>query len=137
MAYSSKIVYHYFNDTGPRKAFSGIDMTKRLFQQFALLACLHASAFAQLATTTSMVGNVIDSTGRAIPNARVTAVETRTQAILTTNTNEQGYYAFEFVPAGEYSVSVEQPGFQKLTKTRIPVSNNQTVRSDFTLEVGQ
>ena len=70
-------------------------------------------------------------------NAKVTAVETRTAATLNTTTNDQGYYSFEFIPVGEYSVTVEQPGFQKLTKTGIQVSNNQTVRSDFMLEVGQ
>ena len=106
-------------------------MVKRLSSQIALFVCLQASAFAQLATTTSLVGNVIDSTGRAIPSARVTAIETRTAAALSAVTNDQGYYAFEFIPAGEYNVTVEQPGFQKLTKTGIAVSNNQSVRSDF------
>jgi hypothetical protein len=112
-------------------------MTKGLFRNITVLACLHVSAIAQLATTTSLVGNVADSSGRAISNAKVTAVETRTLATLTTNTNDQGYYSFEFIPVGEYSVSAEQPGFQKLTKTGIQVSNNQTVRSDFALEIGQ
>src|SRR5258708_36320811 len=112
-------------------------MTRHVFQQIALLASLHISAIAQLATTTSLVGNVVDSTGRAITNAKVTAVETRTLATLVTATNDRGYYAFEFIPPGEYSVTAEQPGFQKLTKAGIPVSNNQTVRSDFTLEIGQ
>src|SRR6476620_6896200 len=112
-------------------------MTKGLFQTITLLACLGANAVAQLATTTALVGNVADPTGRSISNAKVTAVETRTLATLNTTTNDQGYYSFEFIPVGEYSVSVEQTGFQKLTKTGIQVSNNQTVRSDFLLQVGQ
>src|SRR3954454_403415 len=112
-------------------------MTKGPFRNIALLACLCAGAHAQLATTTSLVGNVSDPTGRAVANAKVTAVETRTLATLNTTTNDQGYYSFEFIPVGEYSVSVEQTGFQKLTKTGIQVSNNQTVRSDFLLQVGQ
>jgi hypothetical protein len=112
-------------------------MIKRLITSVALLTSLHVSAMAQLATTTSLVGNVSDSTGRAIANAKVTAGETRTLATLSTASNEQGYYSFEFIPVGEYSITVEQSGFQKVTKTGIQVSNNQTVRSDFTLEVGQ
>src|SRR5512132_4003970 len=101
-------------------------MIKPAIQQIALLACLHASAFAQLATTTSLVGNIVDPTGRAVATAKVTAVETRTLATLSTITNDQGYYGFEFIPVGEYNVTVEQPGFQKMTKTRIAVSNNQS-----------
>ena len=112
-------------------------MTKACLKNIVFLTCLHVSAVAQLATTTSLVGTVTDSSGRAIQNAKVTAVETRTAATLNTTTNEQGYYSFEFIPVGEYSVTVEQPGFQKMTKTGIQVSTNQTVRSDFKLEVGQ
>src|SRR3954447_15169171 len=112
-------------------------MTKGFFRNGALLACLCAGAYAQLATTTSLVGNVSDPTGRAVANAKVTAVETRTLATLNTTTNDQGYYSFEFIPVGQYSVTIEQQGFQKLTKTGIEVSNNQNVRSDFVLQVGQ
>ena len=94
-------------------------MMKTAVRQITLLACLCASAFAQLATTTSLVGNVVDPTGRAIANAKVTAVETRTLSTLNTVTSDQGYYGFEFIPAGEYNVTIEQPGFQKMTKTGI------------------
>src|SRR3954468_18657516 len=115
----------------------GLFRTKGLVRNVALLACLCAGAYAQLATTTSLVGNVSDPTGSAVGNAKVTAVETRTLATLNTTTNDQGYYSFEFIPVGQYRVSVEQSGFQKLTKTGIEVSNNQSVRSDFVLQVGQ
>lgn len=102
----------------------------------ATLALLGATASAQLATTTSLVGNVTDASGRSIPNATVVAVETRTLARQTTTTNDQGYYSFEFTPVGVYSITIEQPGFQKITKTNIEVQINQAVRTDFKLEVG-
>jgi hypothetical protein len=111
-------------------------MRERLLGAAVLLALCGAAASAQLATRTSLVGTVIDSTGRSVPDAKVTAVETRTQGTQTTTTNEQGYYSFEFVPVGEYSITVEQPGFQKVTKTGILVQINQTMRADFRLEVG-
>jgi len=112
-------------------------MTKGLCASIVFLTCLHVSVFGQLATRTSLVGNVIDPSGSAVQNAKVTAVEMRTLAKLNTTTNERGYYAFEFIPVGEYSVTVEQQGFQKLTKAGIQVGINQIVRSDFVLEVGQ
>ena len=97
-------------------------MTKEFLKNVFLLTSLYVSAIAQLATTTSLVGTVTDSSGRAVQGAKITAVETRTAATLNTTTNEQGYYSFEFIPVGEYSVTVEQPGFQKVTKTGIQVS---------------
>ena len=102
-------------------AFSGLWLTPALF--------------AQLATTTSLVGTVTDSSGKVIPNAKVTAVETG-RGYLHGMTNGQGYYSLEFVRVGTYNVTVESPGFQKITKTGIIVDINQTVRTDITLAVG-
>jgi len=57
-----------------------------------LVTASTATVNAQIATTTSLVGNVTDSSGKSIPNAKVTAVETGTLATSTTSTNEQGFY---------------------------------------------
>ena len=111
-------------------------MTKRFFAAVSLFPLLGVTASAQLATTTSLVGTVTDTTGKSIQGSRVTAVETGTLTTRTTTTNEQGYYSFEFAPVGMYSVTVEQPGFQRVTKTGIQVSINQTVRTDFSLAIG-
>src|SRR5260221_13086538 len=108
----------------------------RLSAAVSLFTLLGATASAQLATTTSLVGTVTDTTGKSVQNARVTAVETGTVATRAATTNEQGYYSFEFIPVGVYNVTVEQPGFQKVTKTGILVSINQSVRTDFKLSVG-
>ena len=104
----------------------------------AALLCLSfaASLTAQLATTTSLVGTITDSTGNVIPNAKVTAVETGTSDRYPAVTNGQGYYSLEFVRVGKYNITAENPGFQRVTKTGIIVEINQTVRTDFTLPVG-
>ena len=111
-------------------------MKLRLFAGICLAAFFAIVAHAQLATTTSLVGTVTDSSGKVIPGARVTATETRTLDRYTATTNEQGYYTIEFVRVGVYSVTVEQGGFQKVTETGIIVDINQTVRTDITLPVG-
>src|SRR5450432_1510634 len=102
------------------------------------LLCLSLAAplAAQLATTTSLVGTITDSSGNVITNARVTAVETGTSDRYAGTTNGQGYYSLEFVRVGKYNVTAESAGFQKVTKTGIIVEINQTVRTDFTLQVG-
>src|SRR5580658_6131521 len=111
-------------------------MKKRLFAGIYLTAFFAIAAHGQLATTTSLVGTVSDSSGKVIPGARVTATETRTLDRYNANTNEQGYYTIEFVRVGVYSITVEQSGFQKVTETGIIVDINQTVRTDITLPVG-
>lgn len=111
-------------------------MSNRIFAIISLSGLCAIAASAQLATTTSLVGTVTDSSGKTIPNAKVTAVETNTLDTHVKTTNEQGYYSFDFVRVGVYSVAVEAPGFQKFTKTGIQVDINQTVRTDITLTVG-
>ncbi len=91
---------------------------------------------AQLATKTSLVGTITDSTGSTVPNVKVTAVEIGTSDRYSGATNVQGYYSIEFVRPGKYSITAESPGFQKLTKTGIIVETNQTVRTDIALVVG-
>jgi len=92
-------------------------------------------ASAQIATTTSLVGTVTDSTGEVIPNAKVTATEIATQTVYNTSTNANGDYSIEFIRIGSYRITVEHPGFETVTKTGINVEINQVVRTDFTLPV--
>jgi len=103
-------------------------MKQRALVTICLAAFFAIAAHAQLATTTSLVGTVTDSSGKLIPGAKVTATETRTLDKYNTTTNGQGNYTFEFVRVGVYSITVEQAGFQKLTKTGIIVDIEPTSR---------
>src|SRR4051812_5405351 len=104
--------------------------TVSLYPLLAICAC------AQIATTTSLVGTITDSSGNVIQNAKVTAVETGTADKYTGATNGQGYYSFDFVRVGTYNITAESAGFQTVTKTGVQVSINQTVRTDLMLSVG-
>src|SRR5258706_16019774 len=98
----------------------------KMFRKLGAILCIGTlfavPAVSQIATATSLVGNVLDSSGKSIPGARVTVVETGTGDTRTATTNDQGYYSVEFARVGVYSVTVEQAGFQKVTKTGIQVS---------------
>lgn len=96
-----------------------------------------SQAEAQLANTTALVGTVTDSAGAAIAGASVSAINTATQDTYKNQTNGDGYYRIEFIRVGSYRITIEQPGFTSVTKTGITVDVNQTVRNDFTLNVGQ
>jgi len=92
---------------------------------------------AQLANTTSLVGTVVDSAGAVMPDAAVRAVNVGTSDSYTAKTNAQGDYTIEFIKVGTYSITVSKDGFETLTKSGVAVDYDQTVRADFTLNVGQ
>ena len=88
---------------------------------------------AQLANTTSLVGNVTDSAGAAMAGVSIVATNTGTQETYKATTNGQGDYTIQFLKVGQYSVAATQSGFETLVKNGITVNYNQTVRTDFTL----
>src|SRR4051812_13622862 len=108
----------------------------RRFTLLTVLALVAASAYAQLATTTSLVGTVTDASGKTVAGAKVAAVNTGTRDTYSATTNEIGYYNFPFVAIGDYVISVEMAGFQISRVTGIRVDINQVVRNDVTLKVG-
>ncbi|HEX6546385.1 MAG TPA: carboxypeptidase-like regulatory domain-containing protein, partial [Bryobacteraceae bacterium] len=106
-----------------------------LLSLLAIAGCWQAEA--QLANTTALVGTVTDPAGAAVAGASISAVDTATKNTYRTVTNGDGYYTIQFVRPGSYSITVEQSGFSSTTKTGVTVDQNQTVRNDFTLQVGQ
>jgi hypothetical protein len=81
-------------------------------------------------------GNVIDSTGAAVPGATITVTNEATKATRTIVTDANGFYAATELPAGIYEVSVEQTGFKKITKTGNDLSAGARMTVDMHLEVG-
>jgi hypothetical protein len=63
-------------------------------------------------------------------------VETNTGVSRNTTTNESGNYLFPNLPPGGYSVTVEQAGFKKVTRTGVDVQVNTSPRVDLVLQPG-
>jgi hypothetical protein len=108
---------------------------KRLVTLFTCFA-LAGSCYAQIATTTSLVGTVSDSSGKIIAGAKITAVNAETLDTYSTLSNQDGNYRIDFVRVGTYDVAAEYPGFSHLQHTGSIVSMNQIVRNDFMLHPG-
>ena len=108
---------------------------------FCLLTVLSAfcmpAARAQVASATTLVGTVTDSSGAALIGAKVTAVQAATKVSYKGVTTSAGEYSLPYVDVGTYTITVESPGFQKFARTDISIQVNQTVRADFTLTVGE
>jgi Carboxypeptidase regulatory-like domain/TonB-dependent Receptor Plug Domain len=105
-----------------------------------LIICLFAfssSLFAQN-TSGSITGAVQDASGAVIPGAQVKLVN-QDQGVTTqqTITNEAGLYVFSALPASNYTVTVELPGFKTYTKKDIKLFvNDKMGLPPIVLEVG-
>ena len=102
----------------------------------AMIAGLTAvSLFAQ--TSGEITGHVSDSSGAAVPGARVILTNTATNGLRTAVSTDSGDYTFPAVAPGVYNLRVEQSSFKAASTNNVQVQVQQTVRLDFTLEVGQ
>src|SRR5215217_8882826 len=111
-----------------------IGLALALLSGLLLTVPSHASA---QAVTGTLLGNVTDTTGAAVPGATVTARETQTNVSRTAVTNETGHYIFSSLQNGTYAVEAELQGFKKILREGVEVKVNTTVRVDLKLEVGQ
>ena len=111
---------------------------KHLRQMYALLALslLFCVGLYGQAVTGTVLGTVTDSSGAALPNAKVTLTEVNTGVSRSTQSNDSGNYTFPAVPEGNYSVIIEATGFKKETKENVRVDVNTNARVDVTLQPG-
>ena len=92
--------------------------------------------FAQLDRGT-ISGIVADPSGSVISGAKVTVTNTATGTQSSTVTTGSGAYTIPELAAGEYSVTVNAPGFKKLIRNGITVSVGQTASVELLLAVGE
>ncbi len=100
-----------------------------------LLAVLSSSTFAQTSRGT-VSGIVNDPNSAVVSGATVTLTNTQTGVARTTTTNGEGFYRFDAVDLGTYSVAIVATGFGEVTKTNIIVNANQTSSVDTQLQPG-
>lgn len=84
----------------------------------------------------TIAGRVTDPAGAVIPGAGIGATNVATGAKFQVATTESGDYTIPSLPAGTYTLTVEQTGFRKYEQTGIRVNVAQTVRADAQLVVG-
>jgi len=102
---------------------------------FALLVLTCGQSFAGV--TASISGTVKDSSGAAIAGANVTATNVETGIAEKQTTNGQGFYSFQSLPLGKYTVEVQQKGFKTYRQTGLTLDVNSALTVDAALPVGQ
>ncbi|HLV87788.1 MAG TPA: carboxypeptidase regulatory-like domain-containing protein [Candidatus Sulfotelmatobacter sp.] len=102
---------------------------------FAVVFLAGGSLFAGV--TASISGTVKDSSGASIAGAKVTATNVGTAISVSQPTNGQGYYSFQSLPLGTYTIEVEQAGFKTYRQTGLVLDVNAALLVDAILQVGQ
>lgn len=93
-------------------------------------------AVAQTVNTT-VTGVVKDSAGAVIPGAKVTLTDAATKLPVNTTTNNEGFYLFNEVRSGYYTVAVEANGFKKAEVRDVKVDVGIPATVHIALEAGQ
>jgi outer membrane receptor protein involved in Fe transport len=99
----------------------------------AAAACAPARAQTFKAT---VLGQVTDQNGAAIPGATVTVTEQGTGRTQTAATVGDGSYTIPQLPPGRYELKVEAAGFKPVVQTDLVLETDKTQRVNVALEAG-
>jgi hypothetical protein len=100
-----------------------------------LLSLGSGSAFAQATASGTIQGTVTDKSGAVVSGAQVVAKSKATDSTRTATTSDTGYYSFELLPVGFYTVTVSKTGFAGVAQT-IEILIGQTATVNVELKTG-
>ena len=109
----------------------------------ALCLCLTAFLsisgvlFGQGADRAVVGGQITDTTGAAVPSARVTITNQDTGVKIVVSTDSAGAYGTPEFVLGTYTILVEKEGFETFRRTDIPLTGGLHFRQDVVLQVGK
>jgi len=109
---------------------------KKNFLLFVVwLLCGAMLALAQETGSGTIEGTVRDQSGAAIPNAGVSITQMTTGLQRTTKTNNVGFYVFQALILGPYSINVTAPDMETYVGT-MTLQAGQTAQVDVPMKVG-
>jgi len=106
-----------------------------IFLAVCLLLLLATGAHGQQ-TVGAITGTVMDSSGAAVPDATVKAINAATNLEVVTHTKSNGQYLVPELPAGTYKLTITKDGFKTETHTEVLVNAERTTTVDASLQVG-
>src|SRR6185436_14272178 len=84
-----------------------------------------------------LFGTIQDPLGLAIPKAKVEAEDQATMAHYSVASDERGEYHILGLPAGNYALTVEQPGFRTYRQSGVTLRLGDRTGMDVKLQIGQ
>lgn len=110
-------------------------VNQRLLHSLAALCLAATLGFAQDFRAT-ISGRVYDSSGGAIPGARIQAVNVANNETSSAVSDASGAYSIPFLRPGNYRITVSADGFKQFIRENIILEVGRVVGIDITMEVG-
>ncbi|HEX4998195.1 MAG TPA: carboxypeptidase regulatory-like domain-containing protein [Terriglobia bacterium] len=101
-----------------------------------IVLCLIASTVCAQVSGAQLTGEILDAQDHAVAGARVVVTDIRTNASLRADAGPSGGYAVFPIKPGDYRITVEANGFQRLVRGGVRFSAGERVRMDFRLVAG-
>jgi hypothetical protein len=102
----------------------------------SLVAAAITGLYAQSSLNQQISGQVTDPAGAVLPNAVVVVIELGTGLTRSVKTNQTGNYVVPDLPAGQYRVTCEAPGFKKVVVDNNPLATNVNIEVNCRLQIG-
>jgi len=102
-----------------------------------LLSVGSGTAFAQATASATLQGTVTDQSGAVVAGATVIITNKDQGWTRTLTASDTGFYRFELLAAGTYSLRITRGGFATVTVERAELQVGQTTTLDFVLKPGQ
>ena len=109
---------------------------RNFFGVFVLALALGLSGQLFAGVTASISGTVTDPSGAVVAGATVTATNIDTGVATTQSTNAAGFYSFQSLALGNYTIDVNQAGFKEYAQTGLVLDVNSALVIDVKLQVG-
>ena len=101
-----------------------------------LFSVLLFCAIAQAQFRAGIQGTVSDPSGAVIPGVQVTLTNNETQKKQTTTSSGEGFYRFNGLPPGTYTVTASQKEFQTTSVENVRVTGDDVQGANLTLQPG-
>ena len=112
----------------------GVSSASRLLLALAVLALAAETVWGQ--ATATMTGVVRDASGAVVAEAAVTVKHVATGTVRLATTDQRGSYRLPALQVGQYEVTAERTGFQRVLRQGINLVVGQEAVVNLTLQVG-
>src|SRR5437016_4575335 len=111
-------------------------MPNRILTVLVTLALAAVVSFGQ-AGRAELFGTIHDPSGLAVPKAKVEAEDQATMVHYGAASDERGGYHILGLPPGQYTLTIEQPGFRNYRQSGITLRLGDRTGLNVKLDIGQ